>query len=183
MSNVMNNRTSRRFASPRARRALRLRGLDLDATRVLGSGPNGRIEEADVLRFEPTTFATTEKIGDARSTFILRAELDVSALENLQKRHEISTRDFLQRALSCALSTHAAQSNVVCQISENASRRAFEYCPALPTGAHGVFGVAQIANVTLRLCLCGDAARQEILETVFDAVCEIVEDPMLLVFS
>jgi len=49
-SSGLNSRSSRARATPRARRALRLRGVD--PSRVTGSGPNHRIVEADVLRAE-----------------------------------------------------------------------------------------------------------------------------------
>jgi len=44
--------TNQKPISPRALRALRQRGLDPAAIR--GSGPGGRIVEADVLRAQPT---------------------------------------------------------------------------------------------------------------------------------
>lgn len=100
--------TSRLPISPRARRAMRQRGID--AATVRGSGPNGRIVEADVLRAaalpqrpvmggSPGTAATpagsissmrravAAKVAESFATvphFYLRSEADVTALMQLR---------------------------------------------------------------------------------------------------
>lgn len=76
-------RPNRRFISPRARRALAARGLDITA--LNGSGPNGRILEADVQQAAPTPRAP-QSAGEAAPFFTLRAEADAAALLALHKR-------------------------------------------------------------------------------------------------
>ena len=200
----MMTRTSRRFASPRARRALRERGLDI--AQLHGSGPNGRVIEADVTQFTlPQSAPATEPVPQSapalaapapieatpqretvpqreavRALFWLRAEVDLSALGELQRRHEVSTREWAERAVARAVQKHGGEAELSCLVSFSASRRALEFVPALPATAQGVFGVCEDA-ATLRLTLCGDAEYQEELELVFDAALEIIEDPMLLV--
>ena len=175
-------RPQRRFASPRARRALRQRGLELES--IVGSGPNGRVVAADVAQFVPPQSApqitAPAPIPVAPSLFGLRAEVDLSALAELQKRHEISTRDWIERAVARALQKHAP--DLVCPVSESRSRRATEFDPALPADAQGVFGIILAPTAaTSRLSLRGVAAHQQALEAVFDAVVEIVEDPLLMI--
>ena len=121
----MRDLTTRIAATPRARRALR--NLGLDAARVAGSGPNGRIVEADVLAFSRSapdvgsgTSAMRQMIAlrtaESAATiphFYLRAEVDVSALvdtrsqivASVEKRDgvKITYTDFLVRALAFAL--------------------------------------------------------------------------------
>jgi len=93
-------RPNRLAISPRARRALSRRAMD--ASTLRGSGPNGRIVEADVLRAvqfpqpqsQPPSaapqdalqvVATSEAV--AIPTLMLRAELDASALLAIHKRY------------------------------------------------------------------------------------------------
>lgn len=81
------DRSERVAASPRARRAMRQRGVN--PRLVHGSGPQGRITEADVLRDAVGTGLTPMRRSIARVTtasalipqFQLRAELDATALE------------------------------------------------------------------------------------------------------
>lgn len=100
-------RASRRAASPRARRAMAALGIDPAA--VQGSGPDGRIVEADVLRARPGSAPQGAQIQPVRGSlatdrmrmaiarrtaesfatvphFYLRAELDAMAL--LQARQD-----------------------------------------------------------------------------------------------
>lgn len=91
--NTFSLRPDRRAISPRARRALARRGLDLASISIEGSGPNGRIVEADVLRAPETppqiqtapTIAP-RKIAQAVPQLTLRAEVDASALLELHTR-------------------------------------------------------------------------------------------------
>lgn len=89
-------------ASPRARRALRRLGLDASSLR--GSGPNGRIVEADVLRAADRVRSAADALGPTRSSrrraiaartlanftqvphFYLRAEADVTAMMAARER-------------------------------------------------------------------------------------------------
>jgi len=176
MIDFSSTRTSRRFASPRARRAMRQRGFDI--AQIAGSGPNDRIVEADVLRFAPPA-----NLEAARNVFTLRAQADASALQDLLNRHQTAPRDFLERAVAIAMKNHAPEANLVCEVGVSQSRRAVEYYPALPAGAHGAFGLGAGVLPQWSLCFCGDAAHQDVLETVFDAVVEIIEEPMLLLFG
>lgn len=83
MNHSTSLRPNRRFISPRARRALAARGLDI--TTLHGSGPNGRIVEADVLQAAPTPRAP-HLTGETAPFFTLRAEADATALLALHKR-------------------------------------------------------------------------------------------------
>jgi pyruvate dehydrogenase E2 component (dihydrolipoamide acetyltransferase) len=103
--------TPRKTASPRARRAMRQRGLSPDS--ICGSGPNGRIVEADVIRaiqskgdspifssqksgqspplpagtISPMRRAVAAKVAESFATvphFYLRSEVDVTALVQLK---------------------------------------------------------------------------------------------------
>ncbi|MBN2021184.1 MAG: 2-oxo acid dehydrogenase subunit E2 [Pirellulales bacterium] len=125
-------RTHRRTPiSPRARRALRERGLD--ASSIRGTGPDGRIVEADVLRAaalpRPTAAqappagsissmrrAVAAKVAESFATvphFYLRSEADVTALvqlrawvgEAIQRAcgQRPSLTDFILRAMILAL--------------------------------------------------------------------------------
>ena len=110
--------------SPRARRALRQLGVD--AGRITGSGPSGRIVEADVIAYSrraPAGMATStirqmiaQRTSESAATiphFYLRAEVDVSALVDTRKQIagsvekrdgvKITYTDFLIRALALAL--------------------------------------------------------------------------------
>jgi pyruvate dehydrogenase E2 component (dihydrolipoamide acetyltransferase) len=96
--------------SPRAQRALKQRGID--AASIRGSGPNGRILEADVLRFTPRPTdlrsapeegqgvraagissmrrAVAAKVTTSFATvphFYLRSEVDVTSLVQLRQQN------------------------------------------------------------------------------------------------
>lgn len=70
------SRRNRPNASPRARRALLARGLS--AADIRGSGPRGRIIEADVFAFTPATISAPLTPPAARTFSDLRAEIDAS---------------------------------------------------------------------------------------------------------
>jgi pyruvate dehydrogenase E2 component (dihydrolipoamide acetyltransferase) len=98
---------SRIIASPRARRTIRQRGLD--AARLVGTGPNGRIVEADVLRAAAVAPATpapaktspagsissmrravAAKVTESFATvphFYLRSEADLTSLVQLREQN------------------------------------------------------------------------------------------------
>jgi pyruvate dehydrogenase E2 component (dihydrolipoamide acetyltransferase) len=124
-------RRNRLIASPRARRAMRQRDLNPDSIR--GTGPNGRIVEADVLRAGPSPAPATPpsapsgslstmrravaaKVAESFATvphFYLRSEADVTALVQLREQslealekcsgHRPTLTDFLLRAMALAL--------------------------------------------------------------------------------
>ena len=101
---IPTRRRDRVIASPRARRAMRKKGLD--PVCVPGSGPNGRIVEADVIHAEPSLgiappapLATTgispirravaQKVTESFRDvphFYLRAEADVTSLLMLRQQ-------------------------------------------------------------------------------------------------
>jgi pyruvate dehydrogenase E2 component (dihydrolipoamide acetyltransferase) len=110
--------------SPRARRALRQLGVD--SSGISGTGPSGRIVEADVIAYSrraPVSSGTStmrqmiaQRTAEAAATiphFYLRAEVDVSALVDTRKQIagsvekregiKITYTDFLMRALALAL--------------------------------------------------------------------------------
>jgi pyruvate dehydrogenase E2 component (dihydrolipoamide acetyltransferase) len=118
--------------SPRALRALRLRGVS--SAGLAGSGPNGRILEADILRaalkpqaptvdksLPPGTIssmrrAVAAKVADSFATvphFYLRSEVDVTSLVQLREQNletfekccgvRPSLTDFILRAMALAL--------------------------------------------------------------------------------
>jgi pyruvate dehydrogenase E2 component (dihydrolipoamide acetyltransferase) len=118
--------------SPRALRALRLRGVS--SAGLAGSGPNGRILEADMLRaalkpqaptvdksLPPGTIssmrrAVAAKVADSFATvphFYLRSEVDVTSLVQLREQNletfekccgvRPSLTDFILRAMALAL--------------------------------------------------------------------------------
>ncbi|MCE5268887.1 MAG: 2-oxo acid dehydrogenase subunit E2, partial [Planctomycetaceae bacterium] len=123
--------TTRKAASPRARRAMRQRGID--PAGVCGTGPNGRIVEADVPRLaaapgpsakraapagtlSPMRRAVAAKVAESFATvphFYLRSEVDVTPLVQLRQQtlesieqccgHRPSLTDFILRALVLAL--------------------------------------------------------------------------------
>lgn len=123
--------TTRTAASPRARRAMGQQGMDPNA--VCGTGPNGRIVEADVLRaatapqqatkraatahcISPMRRAVAAKVAESFATvphFYLRSEADVTALVQLRTQtleslgqscgHRPSLTDFILRAMILAL--------------------------------------------------------------------------------
>jgi len=121
----MSETIAKRNASPRARRAMRTFGID--PARVNGSGPNGRIVEADVLALSRnskvssgTTSAMRQMIAQRTTEsatkiphFYLRATIDATNLvdtrgqiiERIQKSRNvrITYTDFLLRALALAL--------------------------------------------------------------------------------
>ena len=121
----MSGTITQRNASPRARRAMRNFGLD--AARITGSGPNGRIVEADVLaargRAESSGVRTStmRQMIAQRTTesatkiphFYLRATIDATSqvdiraqiLERIEKSKNvrITYTDFLLRALALTL--------------------------------------------------------------------------------
>ena len=119
-------------ASPRARRAMRQRGVN--AANVKGTGPNGRILEADVLRTAATPSfqaanrpmpagaissmrrAVAAKVAESFATvphFYLRSEVDMTLLMQLREQNlaaierscgvRPSVTDFLLRAMALAL--------------------------------------------------------------------------------
>jgi pyruvate dehydrogenase E2 component (dihydrolipoamide acetyltransferase) len=124
---------SRIIASPRARRAIRQRGLD--AARLVGTGPNGRIVEADVLRaaaaapaahapaktspagsISSMRRAVAAKVAESFATvphFYLRSEADLTSLVQLRQQNldviekcsgvRPTLTDFLLRAMALAL--------------------------------------------------------------------------------
>jgi pyruvate dehydrogenase E2 component (dihydrolipoamide acetyltransferase) len=116
--------TSRILASPRARRTMRQRGINPSS--LSGSGPGGRIVEADVLRapvqttpagnLSPMRRAVAAKVTESFATvphFYLRSEVDVTTLvalrqsvaETIEKQcgTRPSVTDFLLRAMALAL--------------------------------------------------------------------------------
>jgi pyruvate dehydrogenase E2 component (dihydrolipoamide acetyltransferase) len=122
-------RADRVIASPRARRAARQRGIDLRALR--GSGPDGRVVEADVSR-EPIPSpgdamrrAIARRTSESAATiphFFLRAELDATALvrvrqeiaPGIERAHGVkpSLTDFILRAMARALADVPAANRV-----------------------------------------------------------------------
>jgi pyruvate dehydrogenase E2 component (dihydrolipoamide acetyltransferase) len=78
---MVRDRASRVIASPRARRAMRQRGVE--AASIQGSGPGGRIVEADVVRAASQRSAGEVGFG-AGSCFCLRTTANVSTLVSLQ---------------------------------------------------------------------------------------------------
>lgn len=124
------SRAGRRIASPRARRAMAELGIDPSAVR--GSGPGGRIVEADVLKartvkaaahaepvvvpVSPMRLAIARRTAESFATiphFYLRAELDATAmvdlrtqlLEEVQKTHgvRLTLTDFILSAMARAM--------------------------------------------------------------------------------
>ena len=123
--------TARIPASPRARRAMQQRGMTPAA--VHGTGPGGRIVEADVLRtttkprrtaadpsaagtLSPLRRAVAAKVSESFATvphFYLQSEADVTSLVQLREQaretlqqgpgQSPSLTDFLLRALALAL--------------------------------------------------------------------------------
>ncbi len=108
---ISERRRGRVIASPRARRAMRQRGID--AAWVRGSGPGGRIVEADVLAAGASGRAPTGTASPHRAQFWLQATADVSSLleiqgqiaEEVQRSCGVPLRlaDFLLRAMGLAL--------------------------------------------------------------------------------
>ena len=187
-------RDARRFISPRARRALNFHGLDV--SQISGSGPNGRVVEADVLRsLENPKAPVRPSLESSRTTFSLSAEINASALLKVEARSKISTSEWIERALSRAGSTPSADgASPRCVFQQCSSRRAEEFRPALPHEAEGILGAGCIKNrafvvdgemrvcPTLHLTFCGDENKREMLEAIFDLTIEILEDPTLFIF-
>jgi len=110
MQHTMEYRRNRVIASPRARRALRSRGVD--AASIRGTGPGGRIVEADVVRASAGS-------GDPRRasygvpSFWLDATADVTSLLSVKGQIDEEVRracgvpirlaDLLLRAMALAL--------------------------------------------------------------------------------
>jgi pyruvate dehydrogenase E2 component (dihydrolipoamide acetyltransferase) len=82
----VDRRCGRIVASPRARRAMRQRAID--PTSVRGTGPGGRIVEADVLRAATRAAhaAAGLRVVDASPSFCLRAVADVTSLVLVQRQ-------------------------------------------------------------------------------------------------
>jgi pyruvate dehydrogenase E2 component (dihydrolipoamide acetyltransferase) len=132
--------TNRLPISPRARRALRRRGLDPAGLR--GSGPGGRIVEADVLgatappapaapripaggNLSPMRRAVAAKVSESFATvphFYLRSQADVTTLvalrqsiaETIEKQcgTRPSVTDFVLRAMALSLRDHPQANRV-----------------------------------------------------------------------
>ncbi|HYE08299.1 MAG TPA: 2-oxo acid dehydrogenase subunit E2 [Planctomycetota bacterium] len=113
-------RSPGRAVSPRARRALARSGVD--PASITGSGPNGRVVEADVLRAPSASALSPGRRAVARRTaesfrtiphFYLRAEVDAEALIALRRDLVASLEptlgfkptltDLLLRAMALAL--------------------------------------------------------------------------------
>jgi len=82
-------------SSPAARRLAK--ELDVDITRVEGSGPNGRITEADVQRFHDEG-PPPPKVTPLAAEMIRQEGLDAAAIEGTGEGGKI-TREDVQRAL------------------------------------------------------------------------------------
>jgi len=117
---IMEQRRGRVIASPRARRAMRERGIDPGA--IHGTGPGGRIVEADVLRASAGSGDPRRALNDTRQAltaisasphFWLRATADVTSLLSIQRQIDEEVRrvcgtaprlaDLLLRAVALAL--------------------------------------------------------------------------------
>ncbi len=119
MTSSHNRGSARIAASPRARRAMRQRGIN--PRLVNGSGPHGRITEVDVLRDAVATGLSPMRRSIARVTtasalipqFQLRAELDATLLMatrlqwlarvQAEEGVRLSITDLLLRAMALAL--------------------------------------------------------------------------------
>lgn len=111
--------------SPRARRLMAKRQISIDG--LHGSGPNGRIVQADLARHSAVS---PLRLAVARATaesclvpqFHLRAEIEASALlafranhiDSVQQSHRvrISLTDLFLRAVGCALAKHPRANSV-----------------------------------------------------------------------
>jgi pyruvate dehydrogenase E2 component (dihydrolipoamide acetyltransferase) len=108
---IIEHRRNRIIASPRARRAMRERNIDPRSLR--GSGPGGRIVEADVLRAPAGAADPRQTMVSAAPHFVLRATADVTSLVEVQKQiaddvqrvcgAPLKTGDVVLRALALAL--------------------------------------------------------------------------------
>ncbi len=174
-------RPNRRFISPRARRALAERGLDLAS--LQGSGPDGRIVEADVLRAQVqqvqsaaqpeaqapeapalSISAPANRDEAAIPQMTLRAEVDAGALLEVHRRfgdHALrgdgpswTPGDFLLCCVGRALRAHAAANRAWREgaIVDLASVDIGFLCDG---GSDGEAG---------RACSIGDAGRLSLLE-------------------
>ncbi|MBA2479505.1 MAG: 2-oxo acid dehydrogenase subunit E2, partial [Planctomycetes bacterium] len=127
-------RSRRIIASPRARRALRQRGID--GATLRGSGPGGRIVAADVPLAAPTARSATQCTSSMRRAIarrtseswatiphiVLHAQADASALvalraevvQDIERRHGVrpTITDFLLRAMMISLGEHPRANRV-----------------------------------------------------------------------
>lgn len=118
MQHTMEHRRNRVIASPRARRAMRAR--DVEPGEVRGTGPGGRIVEADVVRASAGSGAPRRAlVGDPRrapygvASFWLDATADVTSLLGVKGQIDEEVRracgvplrlaDLLLRAMALAL--------------------------------------------------------------------------------
>jgi pyruvate dehydrogenase E2 component (dihydrolipoamide acetyltransferase) len=112
----MSAASTRLLISPRARRALQRRGIDGAAIR--GSGPGGRIVEADVIAHEPCGLspmrrAIARRTSESAATiphFHVRAEVDATELIAARSRLldeltgvRLSVTDLILKAMGMAL--------------------------------------------------------------------------------
>lgn len=115
MNSSLSLRPNRRFISPRARRALAAHGLDI--AMLQGSGPNGRILEADVVLHaaqQPVaspSSQTPRASVEASTLLTLRAEADAVALLALHQR-------FADHALRAAGVSWTPADFVVCAVAK-----------------------------------------------------------------
>lgn len=115
-SETIGRRASRVIASPRARRAMRQKGIDPSSVR--GSGPNGRIVEADVVRA-----AASGGSAGTGSSFSLKATANVATLVSLQRQvaeqveklcgTPLKLGDLVLRAMALALATQPEANRVL----------------------------------------------------------------------
>lgn len=133
---ILERRRSRVIASPRARRAMRAQGVAPASVR--GSGPGGRIVEADVLRAAETFGRASAGSRDPRpALFWLQASADVTSLVEIQRQiaeevqrtcgTPLRLADFILRAMALALGD-CPQANCAWQ---------GETCVALPSANVG----------------------------------------------
>lgn len=139
---ILERRRNRVIASPRARRAMRARGIDPASVR--GSGPGGRIVEADVLAAAETFGRGPAASGEPRraldtrqAPFWLQAAADVTSLLEIQRQlaeevqrtcgTSLRLADFILRAMALALGD-CPQANCAWQ---------GETCVALPSADVG----------------------------------------------
>jgi pyruvate dehydrogenase E2 component (dihydrolipoamide acetyltransferase) len=124
-------RRGRVIASPRARRAMRQRGVD--AAMVRGTGPGGRILEGDVLRAASDVASSAGFSAGGRSYASFRATLDATTLVEVCKQASsqvekaagipLRTLDLVVRAVAMALG-ECPEANLASR--QNAPSRASE---------------------------------------------------------
>ncbi len=151
-------------ASPRARRAMRQRGLDPAA--VHGTGPGGRIVEADVLHAAALVGrSAAAQVSESFATvphFYLHSEVDVTSLvqlrnqiiEDIQQRcgHRPSLTDFLLRAMVLAL-RDCPQANRIWQNDTIVALPRIDV--GLVAGTVPIFGAGTDGGTRLRVALVG----------------------------